>query len=165
MAKTSAWMPLYIGDYLADTMHLTGAQHGAYLLLIMHYWRSGPLPDDSVALATIARTERGEWSAMALTVRAFFQVSSVGLTHAKLDSLARKFARRPDNPEWQALRTYVFRRDDFTCQYCGVRGGALECDHIVPFSRGGPSHPSNLATACMPCNRAKGALSAQEWAQ
>ena len=66
------WMPLYVGDYLADTAHLTAAEHGAYLLLIMHYWRMGSLPTEEAALARIARMTSAEWRHARTTIKAFF---------------------------------------------------------------------------------------------
>jgi len=50
----------------------------------------------------------------------------------------------------------VFRRDNFTCQYCGRQSGHLTIDHLVPRHRGGGHAWSNLVTACPPCNRRKG---------
>lgn len=57
------------------------------------------------------------------------------------------------------LRFTVFKRDAFTCQYCGRRPPdvTLECDHIVPVSMGGANDIHNLVTACFDCNRGKGA--------
>jgi uncharacterized protein YdaU (DUF1376 family) len=49
------WMPLYVADYLADTAHLSAAESGAYLHLIMHYWLKGGLPNDHAQLAKITR--------------------------------------------------------------------------------------------------------------
>jgi uncharacterized protein YdaU (DUF1376 family) len=56
-----AWMPLHITDYLADTGHLNAAEHGAYLMLIMHYWQNGSLPADERLLARLARMSKSEW--------------------------------------------------------------------------------------------------------
>jgi uncharacterized protein YdaU (DUF1376 family) len=54
-------MPLYVGHYLADTGHLSTAEHGCYLLLIMHYWQNDGLPDDDVKLARICRCRLEDW--------------------------------------------------------------------------------------------------------
>jgi len=68
------WMPLFVGRYLHDTSQLTTAQHGAYLLLLMHYWMHGPLEDDDEALAAIARVDGKTWrKQFATRLRKFFQ--------------------------------------------------------------------------------------------
>lgn len=61
MTKPDTWMPLYIGEYLADTMEFTTELHGAYILLLMHYWRKGPIPDDDTKLAAIAKLPAARW--------------------------------------------------------------------------------------------------------
>lgn len=67
-----AWMPLYVGDYLGDTGHLSTSQHGAYLLLMMHYWRQGGLPDDDKQLAAITKLPLRIWLDCRDTIQAFF---------------------------------------------------------------------------------------------
>lgn len=56
-----AWMPLHIADYLADTGHLTATEHGAYLLMIMHYWQNGSLPASERVIARIAKLSADQW--------------------------------------------------------------------------------------------------------
>jgi hypothetical protein len=55
------------------------------------------------------------------------------------------------------VRFEVFKRDRFTCQYCGKRPPdvVLEVDHVVPKCDGGKDIEANLTTACMGCNRGK----------
>jgi len=57
-----AWMPLHIENYLSDTGHLTATEHGAYMLLIMEYWRKGGLPTDEKLLARLARMSPEQWA-------------------------------------------------------------------------------------------------------
>lgn len=70
---------------------------------------------------------------------------------------------RPSAEVWIKLRRKVFERDDFTCAYCAKRGVRLECDHVIPVSRGGSNELSNLVAACRPCNRRKRAKTPAEW--
>ncbi|MET3995017.1 uncharacterized protein YdaU (DUF1376 family) [Bradyrhizobium sp. S3.9.2] len=66
------WMPMYWGDYIADTGHLSTVQHGAYCLLIAHYWRCGSLPTDDQQLANITGLSLWAWKRQRPTLQAFF---------------------------------------------------------------------------------------------
>ena len=54
-------------------------------------------------------------------------------------------------------RFEIFKRDQFTCGYCGQRPPniILEIDHIVPVSNNGTNDINNLITSCFDCNRGK----------
>ncbi len=52
-------------------------------------------------------------------------------------------------------RQNIFRRDNNTCVYCGVKE-YLTIDHVVPRSMGGRDSWENLVTACQKCNSRKG---------
>lgn len=54
----TSYMPLWVGDYLADTQHLSTTEHGIYLLLLMHYWRNGALTTDKKKLMRICGVSR-----------------------------------------------------------------------------------------------------------
>lgn len=70
---------------------------------------------------------------------------------------------RPHATAWRVIRERIFRRDDYTCAYCGARGVSLECDHVVPVARGGGHEDENLTTACRACNRSKRDKLVSEW--
>ncbi len=58
-------------------------------------------------------------------------------------------------------RFNVFKRDGFTCQYCGAHPPkvVLHVDHITPVVDGGGNDIDNLVTSCEPCNLGKGGVS------
>lgn len=61
------------------------------------------------------------------------------------------------------VRFEIFKRDGFTCQYCGAHPplAVLHVDHIVPVKEGGGNEETNLVTACDTCNLGKAAESLQ----
>ena len=126
MSKSDIWMPLYIGDYLADTMRLSTLQHGAYLLLLMEYWRTGPLPDDDAELASIAKLDHHTWLAQAPLLRRFFRRGADGLLHQK-----RADAERARTAEISAKRREAVRVRD-AAKAIKTRSNA---DHVIPHAR------------------------------
>src|SRR3990172_439227 len=54
-------------------------------------------------------------------------------------------------------RRNVFKRDHYTCQYCGGQPGSeeLTIDHILPLSQGGVSSWTNCVLSCVACNKRK----------
>jgi len=63
--------------------------------------------------------------------------------------------RLRSSPEYVQWRKAIYKRDDYTCQKCGVKGGRLEAHHIKPFA----THPElrfdvdNGITLCKSCHR------------
>ena len=66
-----------------------------------------------------------------------------------------RMIRRP-RPRVRLTKRELFRRDSYTCQYCGQRTTRLTIDHVVPRHRGGEHVWTNLVAACPACNLRKG---------
>jgi len=69
--------------------------------------------------------------------------------------------KRP-RPERKLTRREVFRRDKYTCQYCGVETRELSLDHVTPRHRGGRHIWENVVSACFKCNNRKAGHTPQE---
>lgn len=158
-----AWMPLHIADYLADTGHLTAAEHGAYWILVLHLRVNGSLPTDERMLARVGKLSEAQWAESGFIIMDLFSATRNGSTAVQraMGEVPVKL-QRPAIPA--NIRREVFRRDGHRCRYCGSHDGPFDVDHMLPWSRGGTHALENLTIACSSCNRSKGALTAEEFA-
>jgi uncharacterized protein YdaU (DUF1376 family) len=70
------WMPMFWGDFLAATMHLSAQEAGAYLFLIAHCWEH----EGKIAVADLQRVARVNgyhWPRVRSRVAQFFDTSDV----------------------------------------------------------------------------------------
>src|SRR3990172_8111842 len=85
--------------------------------------------------------------------------SKLSQRHSKLNicrkcQTANSVYRVHSANKYKRWRTSVFKRDNYTCQGCGIKGGYLEADHIKAWSL----YPearfelSNGRTLCRPCH-------------
>ncbi len=72
-----------------------------------------------------------------------------------------RMVKRP-RPVVKLTRKEIFRRDNFTCQYCGRGSNDLTIDHVIPRRLGGETDWDNVVTACPRCNHLKGGLTPEQ---
>ncbi|MFN4017624.1 MAG: YdaU family protein [Reyranella sp.] len=103
-SRPDTWMPMYWGDYLKDTGHLSTLEHGAYLLLIGHYWSSGaPLPDDDAKLRRIAKIESAaKWKKLRPVIETFFRVGAGVWRHGRVDRELEAASKRSSDAKARA---------------------------------------------------------------
>jgi 5-methylcytosine-specific restriction endonuclease McrA len=83
-------------------------------------------------------------------------VRTVRLTYPRPSIIRLGHMVKRPRPRVRLTKREIFRRDGFTCQYCGARSNRLTIDHVVPRHRDGDHSWSNLVTACAACNLRKG---------
>jgi len=97
-------------------------------------------------------------ASMVMNGRGTIKTVSAALEKPSIIRLGR-MVKRP-RPRVKLSKREIFRRDNYTCQYCGVRGGNLTLDHVIPRRLGGTHSWENLVTACAFCNHKKGGRTA-----
>lgn len=102
-------MPVYIGDYLADTMHLTTEQHGAYLLLLFHLWRRGFLADRDETLSRICGLGADAWSNARPTLEEFFEVRDGLWRHRRVERERSRIAEKQQSNSAKARNAAAAR--------------------------------------------------------
>lgn len=84
--SAGTWMPLYWGDYVRATGHLTLSEHGAYMFLINTAWQNGgSLPLDSERLRLIAKMDKKEWKTSREVLLSFFYEKDGEIRHKRVD--------------------------------------------------------------------------------
>lgn len=105
--------------------------------------------------AKISRANKGRKFPMEVRVRFSIERSGGKWPYTWKGGISKENMRIRKSFEARLWRERVFERDAFTCQFCGIRGGKLNADHIKPFSQ----YPelrfdiSNGRTLCVSCHR------------
>ena len=107
---------LYAGDYFADTLDLTAAEHVALRLLLLETWVRGPV--GNVRLATVAGLTKEEWQAVKPSVLPLLRSVQPRIVES-LKCIHAFDGQRLPSGDWDVVRTIIFERDGYVCTYCG----------------------------------------------
>jgi len=104
------YIQLYVADYLADTVHLSTEEHGAYMLLIFNYWQTGkPIPKDR--LESITKLPNGRWTDVERTLNEFFIEGENGeWIHPRIDEDLERVKAKSDQASKAGKASAVKRK-------------------------------------------------------
>lgn len=140
------------------TNNLSRYERAFYLEMCVHYWNYR----SPMSLAEIQLSGDEELLSSLISRDLLLECDGGYLPRVIMKMKGAGTALRLSSAVWRRTRQRVFERDGFACQYCGSKDN-LECDHVVPLSRGGSHEDDNLKTACRPCNRSKCAKTLEEF--
>nr|WP_053000378.1 DUF1376 domain-containing protein [Sphingomonas sp. Y57] len=130
MSKSAeAWMPLYVGDYLGDTQRLTTEQHGAYILLILDYWRNGPAPDDDAVLQSITKLDRTAWKRNRPALERLFRIVDGHWTHKRIE---REIENAKTNQDRRSSKAQKAAQARWGNSSDGAKGNAPSMPEALP---------------------------------
>lgn len=108
----------------------------------------------ALVIGGVIGTAKGHWRSLLLIPFGCFTIWAANERRKTRPVRIVTERRRTAIPE--RVRNEVWNRDGGRCRFCGKQEW-LEYDHIVPWSKGGPSTARNLQLLCQTCNRKKGA--------
>jgi 5-methylcytosine-specific restriction endonuclease McrA len=101
-----------------------------------------------------------EKASLVVNGRGIIQTASSAYPRPSVIRLQRMIHR--PRPHVKLTRREIFRRDNYTCQYCGKHTLDLTIDHVVPRHLGGRQIWTNVVAACSLCNHRKGGRTVSE---
>jgi len=104
-----AWSPFYWADYVADTSQLSLVEHGAYFMLMAHYYNTRkPLPANASILHRVCRaTTDAEQEAVAVILTAYFRRDGEFYYHNRIDKELAKSLQISEVRRNAAHKRYV----------------------------------------------------------
>lgn len=150
------WMPVFIGDLLADTMHLTPAEFGAYMRIMFHQWRRGHMDEGDIP--TITGMSADAWSIAQAKLKEFLSIDEAGLLFQKRTdrekekathnrSVFTKRATDAANKRWSRYREEKAKKDASSITQALLEQSSSDAHHHHPLT---PSLRSGGAGAASP---------------
>lgn len=129
-------------------------------VIIEHVWFEPSSDPDGGTKVQVLDMDHEDWKTF---LRQTDLLETEVLAQASDGTLAKVVLRKSQRQIDQNVSWRVFRRDDYTCRYCGRNDVPLTVDHLVLWEDGGPTIEDNLVAACRKCNKTRGRLPYTDW--